>query len=128
MTVIGVTVEQFILWFDDSEASELSALNIPNSPDIYQPRIAFHLEQAEETFWTMLKCIDRDNPPNSLVNSAIRWIITIARYTLDSYNRRETVTEEYQNFLNFVEFICPINSDDSDSGIIEEIGMAAFSI
>nr|WP_288834879.1 hypothetical protein [uncultured Flavobacterium sp.] len=128
-TLINVTVEEFILWFDDSEASELSALNIPNSPDIYEPRISFHLQQAEEEFWSRLSCVDRSIPPVYITGAAKKWIIIIARYSLDSYNRRETVAEDYEKFIEYANSICSNDSGGTDTTPpLDSIGVATFSI
>lgn len=130
MGLINVTVQDFVDWYDVDESAELSMLNLPNDPNIYQPKIQLHLDNAESEFWSALSCINQENPPDHVSTTAKRWILAIARYTLDYLNRRESVREEYDLFYsNYVERICPKggNSDGGDNLNPTVVSWAIFS-
>lgn len=130
MPITNVTAEEFVAFFDDTEANELSHLNLPNDPVIYLPKIQLHLDSADNEFWSSLTCIDSLTPPASVLAASKIWIMRIARYTLDYNNPRDSVVADYDRFLQYVERTCPVeNSDDGGSIIDDSLAiMSAFSI
>lgn len=87
------TYEDFLLSFDDDEASELSHLNLPSDPTISKPKIEFQLRLAASEWLSWFGVTHYDQAPVECTGSAIKCEIAIARYAMDYLNPREDVKD-----------------------------------
>lgn len=107
------TVEDFINFFGLVETIELSNLENPSNGSIFEERI----EGAINTAYRFIMGYDSLcylSGKIAIRRAIFRLCLDISRYLLDSLQRREDVTTNYENCIRFLEFCV-----ESKDGLID---------